>query len=818
MLRSKQHGIAICPHLQVALEIGRIEEDRETTMRQLLTSIIVALCLALLLPLHMADAQETVDAPQNPAIASIVEEAARNGMSVIILDASGQPVDPDAAPSSGDAEDASEDQDKGALMQVQSEVDDFRSVLNSRLDALPAAINEVLFILRASSPDGTIMAFVRTLLWMLGFFFMGMLFERFVYGPKLAARFVIPMIKENPQGYSEKLPFLVVRFVAGVIGVAISMFIAFLLGLIIHGPADDTAIRFTIVSINAAYALCRVVSLVWRMILSPYLAQYRIPALTTKDSKRLHHWAFSLAILDICATVFGAWLKELGLNYDVYAVMLLALTVVIAVANISMVLVNKRAISTAMRNGRAPENVTLLTRWASILWAPIFILYILYGSAELAFDLVLGQPTSIPLIAGAYFIFTSIMVVYATINFAIERYFARSRNLQEMNEAADALRESAEDGAPLDAQQEDELEKIQRFLDHRRISTFEDLARRVSGILAVVAGLYAALRIFGAQDLMSSQSSLSDRFLDVAVIVFIGYIVFHVFRIWIDTKIQEEQGDESEEAELGDEGGANSASRLATLLPLFRSVILLVIIVTIALIVLMELGVNVSPLFAGAGVVGLAIGFGAQSLVRDIFSGAFFLFDDAFRKGEYIDIGSVKGTVEKISVRSFQLRHHLGPLHTIPFGEIQHLTNFSRDWVIMKLKLRVTYDTDVEKVRKLVKKLGIELLDDPVIGHNFIQPLKSQGVVEMQDSAMIIRVKFMTKPGDQWLVRKKVYQDIRELFEREGIKFAHREVTVRIADEDAQGLTPKQREAVVGAVEAAMDEDDGPDAGGGDDR
>jgi len=138
----------------------------------------------------------------------------------------------------------------------------------------------------------------------------------------------------------------------------------------------------------------------------------------------------------------------------------------------------------------------------------------------------------------------------------------------------------------------------------------------------------------------------------------------------------------------------------------------------------------------------------------------------------------------------------------------------------MKLKLRVTYDTDVERVRKLVKNLGIELLDDPVIGHNFIQPLKSQGVVEMQDSAMIIRVKFMTKPGDQWLVRKKVYQEIRELFAREGIKFAHREVTVRIADDaNAEELTPKQREAVMGAVEAAIDEDameGGPE--GGDDR
>jgi small-conductance mechanosensitive channel len=242
------------------------------------------------------------------------------------------------------------------------------------------------------------------------------------------------------------------------------------------------------------------------------------------------------------------------------------------------------------------------------------------------------------------------------------------------------------------------------------------------------------------------------------------------------------------------------------LLPLFRNFILIVILVTIVLIVLLELGVNVSPLFAGAGVVGLAVGFGSQALVRDVFSGAFFLFDDAFRKGEYIDIGDVKGTVEKISVRSFQLRHHRGPLHTIPFGEIRFLTNFSRDWVIMKLPLRVTYDTDVEKVRKLIKKLGQELLEDPVIGKDFLQPLKSQGVIEMQDSAMIIRVKFMTTPGEQWMIRKRVFEEIRDLFEREGIKFAHREVTVRLADGKVDDLTDQEKEAVTAAAQSAIED------------
>jgi len=153
------------------------------------------------------------------------------------------------------------------------------------------------------------------------------------------------------------------------------------------------------------------------------------------------------------------------------------------------------------------------------------------------------------------------------------------------------------------------------------------------------------------------------------------------------------------------------------------------------------------------------------------------------------------------------LRHHLGPLHTIPFGEIQVLTNYSRDWVMMKLPLRVTYDTDVEKVRKLIKKLGLALMEDPEIGDNFLQPLKSQGVIEMQDSAMIIRVKFMTKPGDQWVIRKRVFQEIRDLFAAEGIKFAHREVTVRLADDNnVRNLTQAQKAAIAGAAHSASSE------------
>ncbi len=748
-------------------------------------------------------------APEETALSKAIRDAAESGVNVIVLDGDGKlvaAVTPPPAPTDASAAADSAMQDKSALMQAQSEVAQFRATLRERLKALPTSLAEVAFILRATSPDGRIMTYVEVLFWTLVLFVVARLVVGYTYGRRFALGLMRARSLEAPQGYREKMPLLVFRFFLGIGGTVLGMVLAYVSGVLIFDPVDDLSIELTIAAIYLAFFLSRTVSDLWRMLLSPFLSQYRIPVLSDRDAKRLYYWAAGLATYSIVTIIFSAWIADFGLNYNVYAILYGALSLVGAIGNIAMILFNAGPISGAIRGGRAAHEVPRLTRFLSLAWAPLVIGYILFGWFELAFDLVLEREESVPLIAGAYVVFLSIVVVYGGINYVIERYFDRARKVERLNSelaAAEAGERKETGGAPIER-------------PPHEIMTYEALSRRVAGILAFVAGAYAMLRVWDPENAVLPDSVLGNL-LDVITILFIGYVVYHLFRIWIDSKIAEESVDESE-AELGDEGGGGSASRLATLLPLFRGAILAVVVVSIALIALLELGINVSPLFAGAGVVGLAVGFGAQTLVRDIFSGAFFLIDDAFRKGEYIDIGDVKGTVEKISVRSFQLRHHLGALNTIPFGEIKVLTNYSRDWVIMKLPLRVTYDTDVEKVRKLIKNLGIKLLEDPVIGENFIQPLKSQGVIEMQDSAMIIRVKFMTKPGDQWLVRKKVYEEIRELFAREGIHFAHREVTVRLADGKADDLTPAQKEAVTGAVQGVIDDEQMEDDGRGDDR
>ena len=302
---------------------------------------------------------------------------------------------------------------------------------------------------------------------------------------------------------------------------------------------------------------------------------------------------------------------------------------------------------------------------------------------------------------------------------------------------------------------------------------YEKAALAVGALVGAVVMLWL-LGLLGGPWAPTAKSAIA-----IAITLLAAWLAWQGTKAFVAIRLAEEEGPDTEDTES--EGFGGGGTRLATLLPIFRNVVIFIIATVALTVVLSSLGVNVAPLFAGAGVLGLAIGFGAQSLIRDIFSGAFFLLDDAFRKGEYVDVGGTMGMVESISVRSFQLRHHEGRLHTVPFGEIKRLTNFSRDWVIMKLPVRLTYDTDVEKVRKLVKRLGQDMAADPELGPLFLEPPKSQGVVQMDDSAMIMRVKFKTKPGDQFLVRRHVYQRLRDLFDENHIPFAHREVLVRVA-------------------------------------
>ncbi|NTZ63219.1 mechanosensitive ion channel family protein [Agrobacterium tumefaciens] len=228
-----------------------------------------------------------------------------------------------------------------------------------------------------------------------------------------------------------------------------------------------------------------------------------------------------------------------------------------------------------------------------------------------------------------------------------------------------------------------------------------------------------------------------------------------------------------------DEAHKQPASRMSTVMPVIRNLTLGAVLAIAALLVLSSTGINVAPLLAGFGVLGLALSFGSQTLVKDVVSGIFFIADDAFRIGEYIDTGGLMGTVEHISLRSIRLRHHNGPVHTIPFGQIGSVTNYSRDWGTIKFELRFERDADAELIRKTAKKVGLAMLEDPEFGGEFLVPLKMQGIQTVTETSMVVRFKFTSRPGNPSILKREGMKRLLSAFKAAGLSLASNAVTVR---------------------------------------
>lgn len=227
---------------------------------------------------------------------------------------------------------------------------------------------------------------------------------------------------------------------------------------------------------------------------------------------------------------------------------------------------------------------------------------------------------------------------------------------------------------------------------------------------------------------------------------------------------------------LNDDGtpvsSTDSSSRLRTLIPIMRITSIVIIIVMISLLVLSHLGFNITPLLAGASVIGLAISFGSQALVKDIVSGILFLAEDSFRVGEYIECGNSKGTVDGFTLRSIRLRHPDGQIYTVPFGQIGEIINYSRDWARVKFNMSFDREVDLDDVRAVVKKVGEGLKAD--FKDRVLETLKVQGVKDVTDNAIVVQFLFTSLPRDPGEIERAARSRLLKAFKDEGIALAGR--------------------------------------------
>jgi small-conductance mechanosensitive channel len=292
-------------------------------------------------------------------------------------------------------------------------------------------------------------------------------------------------------------------------------------------------------------------------------------------------------------------------------------------------------------------------------------------------------------------------------------------------------------------------------------------------------------------DTLTGQDTLLSRtvhgVLSAIIILLVADLLWQATRAAIDRKLAG-----ATDPGLPNTDEARRRARLRTLLPIFRNVLFVVVIVVAVMMALAAMGVEIGPLIAGLGVLGVAIGFGAQSLVRDVIAGMFYLLDDAFRVGEYIQSGNYKGTVESFSFRSVRLRHQRGALYTVPFALLGAVQNQSRDWVIDKLTVGITYDSDIDRARKLIKQIGLDLAQNPEYAPLILEPLKMQGVDAFGDFAVQIRMKMMTLPGENFVIRRQALAMIKKAFDANGIKFAYPTVQLAGDGEPATAAVAQQ--------------------------
>ena len=559
---------------------------------------------------------------------------------------------------------------------------------------------------------------------------------------------------------------------------------AFLLGILLGAVllrADHPAASVVLLVVLEAAFVVLLASKVSRFLCGPDAPGLRLIPVGDVEARALHRTIVVVVLLTVVVIAIARVFWNLGMGYDEVAALALPLSVLPFGFLLWLIWRHRARITGAVAAALQldPGETPLLRAWPVVATAYLAGLWLVVAAGTIGQVPDVGERAlaslllilAVPILA--WMIHRPLARFYGL---SAERVLA-SRAPEELppvtDEYGDPLPITAAASSPDDAMDAGNVRRLMRAV------------WLVLLVLAVVATAWTWG--FDPARHVGLGGIVVRLLFDVGVILLLGYVGWALIVHWIDRALERSQA----------EGPTTRALRMATLLPLARKFLQVVLIAISLMIVLSSLGVNIGPLLAGAGVVGLAVGLGSQQTIADIVAGVFFLMEDAFRVGEYVEVGDIRGRVESISLRSLKLRHQRGAVHTLPFGQIKSLTNYMRDWALMRLEFRLAPETDLSLVRRLVKDIGKELLADPEMGPNFIDPLKSQGVRYVEDGAIVIGIKYIAKPGTQFTMRREAYQRILKAFHDHGIEMVGRGVVVRV-----EGAEPSGPVAGAAAAEA----------------
>jgi small conductance mechanosensitive channel len=595
-----------------------------------------------------------------------------------------------------------------------------------------------------------------------------------IVGHRLTRRLLNPTIDrfyhERPDGLTTVVPLALLRGALRLIPAFAFAVIGYGL-LTLLGKWNGDAVSVLGRSLVDATIACLVLVVGARTILAPSASGLRLVALSDQHARYVFRWIKRFIYFIAYSYVISQNELLLEIPESIYGGIERALGLVVVLMLVYLVLSNRRPVAHWLRgNGHADNDHVMRAlgrcrRLIADIWPVFAIFYIV--STYLIWALAIPGGFSLLLRGGV--LTTFLLAVARPLAYGVES----------------ALGQGLSFGAGL----------------RRRYPAFE---RRINRYLGIVQGFAVSLvylmifltlvHVWGFNPFAVVGGWFSDetwnRLWNAAMVAAVSFVIWELISTLIENYLDavDEEGSRIERS-----------ARARTLLPLLRTFLFIMIVAVVALTTLSTLGVDVTPVLAAAGVVGIAIGFGSQKLVQDIINGLFILFQDTIAVGEVVDVAGHSGVVERISVRTIGLRDLSGRAHTIPFSEVTTITNHTKDFAFAELNIGISYREDVDEVIETIRQIGAELETDPDYAENILEPIQVLGVDQFADSAVVIKARIKTKPMTQWAVRRGFNRLMKYRFDELGIEIPFPHQTVYFG-EDKAGRAPAAR-VLVGAEE-----------------
>jgi small conductance mechanosensitive channel len=518
-----------------------------------------------------------------------------------------------------------------------------------------------------------------------------------------------------------------------------------------------------------AHLTVRGILILARIVVAPGTPNLRLLAMTEETAHYVYIWVRRIAVV----AVYGAFLTEagryFGLTLAARSGLFKTMGGVVALLLVIIVLQNRAAVARLIANESATALLGVRKAIADV-WHILVIIYLVALFIVWLFDVRGGFEYLARGSAGTI----AVLIVATIVIGAMKRIVTGAFRLQP--------------------------DIVSRYPGlEARANRYLPIFREAVRFAIWVVALLFILQFWGVRSLQWFNSPPGVRF--VGTLISIGLVLLVFLVAWESFAMALERY----AARLTARGVGGARAR--TLLPLFRTTAFIVMGVLTGLVLLTQVGVDITPLLAGAGVVGLAVGFGSQKLVQDVINGIFMLIEDTISVGDVVDLGGGHaGVVEGLSIRTIRLRDGNGAVHTIPFSEVKTVQNMTRDFARAAFEVEVAYREDVDRVMAAMREVGAAVSADEKWKPYVTEPFNLIGVDKVRGSGIVITAQISTLPGKQWDIGRAFNYALKRKFDELGIEMPSGRVTValqglgRDADKDSGAKTQRPGEASPGAM------------------